>query len=228
MVHPGELRFPSIDALRAFEAAARLGTFERAGEELAVTASAVSKRVATVEELLGTALFVRGPKALQLTPTGREYLAQVGAALGLLAAMPQHRREVQRVQKLRITSPPTFARQILVPRLDSFTAAHPEVELEVVLSIPFLEMARAGGESDIEVRHGPAIPGGRQLLHERVLPMAAPSCASAGKAAHQRVSLAPRGTSGAGDGFARVQKFLPLAASRLSLASRFPEGDKQR
>jgi LysR family glycine cleavage system transcriptional activator len=173
MTNTGDLRFPSIDGLRAFEAAARLGTFERAADELAVTASAVSKRVATVEDLLGAPLFVRSGKALQLTTTGREYLQQVGAALGLLAAMPQHRRQAQRVQKLRITSPPTFARQILVPRLDGFTAAHPDVELEIVLSIPYLDTS--GGDSDIEVRHGPPPPGGRQLLHDRVLPMAAPS-----------------------------------------------------
>lgn len=173
MASPGDLRFPSIEALRAFEAAARLGTFDRAADELAVTASAVSKRVATVEELLGAPLFVRSAKALQLTATGREYLAQVGAALGLLAAMPQHRRQAQRVQKLRVSSPPTFARQILVPRLESFTTAQPDVELEVVLSIPYLETS--SGDNDIEVRHGPVIPGGRQLLHDRVLPMAAPS-----------------------------------------------------
>ena len=51
--HPQDLRFPSIDGLRAFEAASRLGSFERAADELAVTASAVSKRVATLEDLLG-------------------------------------------------------------------------------------------------------------------------------------------------------------------------------
>lgn len=167
-----ELRFPSIDALRAFEAAARLGTFERAADELAVTASAVGKRIATLEELLGAPLFVRSGKALQLTATGREYLQQVGAALGLLAAMPQHRRRQQRVQKLRVASPPTFARQILVPRLESFTRAHPEVELEIVLSIPFLD--QGPGDSDVEVRHGDA-SGHRLLLRDRLLPLAAPA-----------------------------------------------------
>ena len=173
MASATELRFPSIEALRAFEAAARLGSFERAADELAVTASAVSKRVATVEDLLGTPLFVRGTKGLQLSTAGREYLAQVGAALGLLAAMPQHRRQTQGAQKLRISSPPTFARQILVPRLESFTAAHPAVEVEVVLSIPFLDRER--GDADIEIRHGDAAAGGRVLLHDRVLPLAAPA-----------------------------------------------------
>jgi LysR family transcriptional regulator, glycine cleavage system transcriptional activator len=167
-----DLRFPSIEGLRAFEAAARLGSFERAAEELHVTASAVSKRVATVEELIGSPLFVRSPRSLTLTAGGREYLQQVGPALALLAAMPQHRRQQQRLQKLRVTAPPTFARQVLVPALESFTAAHPAVDLEIVLSIPFL--AAEATDTDIEVRNGAGLPG-RVLLHDTVLPMAAPA-----------------------------------------------------
>lgn len=169
-----DVRFPSIDGLRAFEAAARLGSFERAADELDVTASAVGKRIAALEELLGTPLFTRGAKALALTATGKEYLAQVGAALGLLAAVPLHRRAAQRIEKLRVSVPPTFARQILVPALERFTAAHPAVELEVVLSIPFLDAAAT--EADVEVRHGhPAAHGGQPLLDELVVPMAAPA-----------------------------------------------------
>lgn len=175
MPPPPDVRFPSIDGLRAFDAAARLGTFERAADELAITASAVSKRVAAVEELLGTALFSRTGKTLALTATGKEYLAQVRGALGLLAAMPQHQRVAQRRQRLRVATPPTFARQVLVPQLESFTAAHPEVELEVVLSIPFLDTQPA--DADVVVRFAP--PGGDPacdvLMHDRVLPLAAPS-----------------------------------------------------
>ncbi|NML14778.1 LysR substrate-binding domain-containing protein [Azohydromonas caseinilytica] len=168
-----DLRFPSIDGLRAFEAAARLGTFEKAAEELAVTASAVGKRIATVEELLGTPLFQRGPR-LSLTPAGKEYLTHVRAALGLLAAAPQHRRHARRVQRLRVSTPPTFARQILVPELPAFTEAHPRVELEVVLSIPFLD--DGGSDADVQVRHGDAAAvGGTVLMHDVVLPVAAPS-----------------------------------------------------
>jgi DNA-binding transcriptional LysR family regulator len=168
----GDLRFPSIEGLRAFEAAARLATFERAADELAITASAVSKRVATLEDLLGQALFVRSGKTLALTAAGREYLQQVGPALALLAAMPQHRKAAQRVERLRISAPPTFARQILVPALESFTSAHPRIELEIVLSIPFLD--DGGGEADLQVRHGE--PGsGQVLMRDCIVPMAAPA-----------------------------------------------------
>ncbi len=168
------LRFPSIDGLRAFEAAARLGSFERAADELCVTASAVSKRVMTVEELSGGALFTRNAKALRLTTSGREYLDQVREALALLAAMPQHQRGNQRALKLRVTTPPTFARQILVPLLPSFTQAHSRIELELALSVPYLD--RSTADSDLEVRHGdPARLQGQVLMHERVRPLASPA-----------------------------------------------------
>lgn len=171
----GDLRLPSIDGLRAFEAAARLGSFERAADELHVTASAIGKRLATLEELLGTPLFVRSGKALSLTAEGKEYLASVSAALGLLAQVPLHQRAAQRQQRLRITTPPTFARQVLVPQLESFTQAHPHVELEVVLSIPFLG-TDSGSDADVEVRNGDASANtGVVLMHDVVLPVAAPS-----------------------------------------------------
>jgi DNA-binding transcriptional LysR family regulator len=169
-----DIRFPSIEGLRAFEAAARLGSFERAADELNVTASAIGKRIAALEDLLGTPLFVRGPKALALTASGKEYLAQVSSALGLLAAVPLHRRAAQRVERLRVSATPTFARQILVPALERFTAAHPQVELEVVLSIPYLD--GAAGDADVQVRHGNAAAhDGRVLMNDVVLPLAAPS-----------------------------------------------------
>jgi LysR family transcriptional regulator, glycine cleavage system transcriptional activator len=167
---PAPLRLPSIDGLRAFEAAARLGTFERAAQELCVTASAVGKRLAALEELLGQPLFERGAKALVLTVAGREYLQQAGAALALLAAMPQHQAQRHPVQRVRVTTPPTFARQVLVPALESFTQAHPQIELEVLLSIPFL--TGSGPEADVEVRHGDV---GEVLMHDSVLPLAAPA-----------------------------------------------------
>lgn len=168
-----ELRLPSIDGLRAFEAVARLGSFERAAEALHITASAVSKRVATVEALLGTPLLARGGKALALTATGKEYLAQVSGALALLAAMPLHRRAAQRGARLRVTATPTFARQILVPQLERFTAAHPEIELEVLLSIPYLGAGES--DADIEVLHGSVPAGGTPLMQDIVLPVAAPA-----------------------------------------------------
>jgi len=169
-----DTRYPSIDGLRAFEAVARLGGFEPAADELNVSASAVGKRIAALEELLGTPLLSRAAKPLVLTATGKEYLAQVGAVLGLLAAVPLHRRTAQRVERLRVSAPPTFARQILVPHLEHFTAAAPQIELELGLSIPFLDAPAS--DADVLVRHGDAATHqGRVLMDDVVLPLAAPA-----------------------------------------------------
>jgi len=173
-----DLRYPTLDGLRAFEAAARLGSFERAADELAITASAVGKRVSAVEELIGAELLLRGGKLLQLSAAGRDYLAQIRPVLTLMAAVPQHRRRRQRQRRLRISAPPTFARQLLVPALGGFAEARPDlaadVELEVVLSVPFLQLLP--GDAELEVLHeDPRLPGATLLMHEQVTPLAAPA-----------------------------------------------------
>ncbi len=190
MSSANDIRYPSIDGLRAFEAAARLGSFERAADELNVTAGAIGKRIATLEDLLGATLLTRGAKPLGLTATGKEYLVQVEAALKLFAAVPLHRRAAQQTQRLRLTAPPTFARQILVPQLESFTAAHPQVELEVLLSIPYLNVNAAGSDADLEVRHGGAELGGTLLMNDVVLPMIAPGLLARLPPLHEPADLA--------------------------------------
>jgi len=170
-----DFRFPSIDGLRAFEASARLGSFERAAAALDISASAVAKRVATLEELLGTTLLQRGAKALQPTPSGQEYLLQVRSALQLLSAMPLHRRETQQRERLRVLAPPTFARQVLVPQLASFSAAHAQIDLELQLSVPFGGSGGDAAPADVEVRYGEIdVQSPDVLLREQVLPLAAP------------------------------------------------------
>lgn len=169
-------RLPSLDALLAFEACARLGSFEAAGGELALTASAVAKRLAGLEERLAQPLLNRGAKGLSLTAAGHEYLPQVRQALALLQAMPLHQRASQRRERLRVSSTPTFARQVLVPALPDFTASHPEIELELTLSVPLLAEGDAG--ADLEIRHG-AVPDeispDQVLLRDRLTPLAAPA-----------------------------------------------------
>lgn len=170
------IRLPSLDALLAFEAVARAGSFEAAAAELALTASAVAKRVAGLEERLDQPLFLRQPpRGLSLTPAGHEYLPQVRQALALLQAMPLHQRASPQRERLRISSTPTFARQLLVPALPAFTAAQPHVELELTLSVPLLAEGDAG--ADLEIRHG-AVPDEiapeQVLLRDRLTPLAAP------------------------------------------------------
>lgn len=184
---PGDaLRLPSLDGLLAFEAAARLGSLERAAEALHVSASAVGKRIATLEDRLGQPLLTRNP--LRLTAAGKEYLEQVQTALSLLAAVPLHRREQQRVIRLSISSPPTFARQVLVPALPGFQAAHPDIELELLLSTPYLD--QPAPPSDVEIFAGALPAGGEVLLDDVVTPMAAPSLLARLPAIHAPADLA--------------------------------------
>ena len=168
MLNPDDFRFPSIEALQAFEAAARLGTFERAAELLSITGSAASKRVSGLEGMLGVSLLQRDGRSLALTSHGREYLEQIAPILAQLAAVPLHRRQVQRQQRLTLRTPPTFARQILIPRLASFAEACPEIELEILLSSP------SDGQdlplADVEVRgdsHGVAAIGSTRSSSSR-------------------------------------------------------------
>ena len=81
-----ETRFPSIESLRAFEAVTRLGSYEKVAQELSITASAVAKRIAALESLLGVALLERNGRALALSAAGKEYLGQVQSVLAELAA----------------------------------------------------------------------------------------------------------------------------------------------
>lgn len=170
------LRLPSLDGLRAFEAVARLGSLERAADELAITASAVGKRLATLEETLDLPLFFRGQRQPVLTPAGADYLPQVRAALALLAAIPQHRRGADRPRRLRVSVPPTFGRQVLVPALHDFSARHPGIELELLISIPYLDTAAP--DADLTVRAGVPAAGCRVLMDDVLTPVAAPALAA--------------------------------------------------
>lgn len=142
-------RIPPIHALVAFEAAVRLGGFAQAAAELCVTPSAVSHRIKQLEEHLGTRLFERSPTGVRLTTAGHLYVESVREAFGKLAwasggAPPP--------VKLRVSVPPTFARQLLIPRLPDFYRQWPDVELEIHLSIPLLDVIAES--ADVEIRWG--------------------------------------------------------------------------
>jgi LysR family transcriptional regulator, glycine cleavage system transcriptional activator len=167
-------RLPPLHCLQALEAVARLGSVVAAADELCVTASAVSHRLRQFEAWLGQPLIAR-PQPLTLTPHAVQYAAAARAALAGLEALPAPRADAR--QRLMVAVPPTFARNILVPRLAAFTAAFPEIELELHLTIPLLDVK--AGEADVEVRFGGgqyADAGGPELLlAEPVFPVAAPS-----------------------------------------------------
>ncbi|MBI2313257.1 MAG: LysR family transcriptional regulator [Betaproteobacteria bacterium] len=145
------LRIPPIHALAAFEAASRLGGFAQAAEELCVTPSAISHRIRQLEEHLGVQLFERSAQGVRLTTAGRLYLESVREAFDKLSGLAG-KPGAKTVARVRVSTPPTFARQLLVPRLAEFYRLYPDIELELHLVIPLLE-AKAE-TSDVEVRYG--------------------------------------------------------------------------
>lgn len=146
-------RIPPVHALSAFEAAARHGSFALAAEELCITPSALSHRIRLLEEFVGERLFIRDGRNVGLSEFGRRYLDVVRQALRTLTDFPMPRRAASAQPRLKLTVPPTFARYLLVPKLASFTEQHPDIALEIYLSVPLYDLAL--GESDLEVRFGP-------------------------------------------------------------------------
>lgn len=167
-------RLPSISTIRAFEAVVRLGSMEKASTELALTASAVGKRIASLEEMLGVQLLTRRARGVTPTVAGIEYMEQVRTALGLLSSIALHQRKTKRTRRLQVCVPPTFARQILVPNMAGFLQNNPDIEPEVVLSIPYLGLHPQ--EADVEVIASPSDrAAGKELLPELLRPMCSPA-----------------------------------------------------
>jgi LysR family glycine cleavage system transcriptional activator len=124
-------RLPPLNALRAFEAAARHLSFKNAARELHVTPGAVSHQVKLLEESLGIPLFRRLTRALDLTPEGQALLPKVQEGLRNLAEAVERVRSRSEARTLTVMAPPNFAARWLVPRLGRFTEKHPAVDLHV-------------------------------------------------------------------------------------------------
>lgn len=176
-------RIPSTAALLAFESAARHQRFTLAAEELALTQSAVSRQVASLEALLGASLFRRTRRGVALTPAGEQYAATVRRRLG------EVERDAARVASLArgagtidLGVVPTFATHWLVPRLPAYKRAHPGVQLNLhVHTRPFL-FDESGLDAAIHAGRG-GWPGTRadMLMPESMIVVCAPSLVSSRK-----------------------------------------------
>lgn len=122
-------RLPPLNALRAFEAAARFESFNRAAKELHVTPSAVSHQIRTLEEFLGSDLFLRQARKVRLSEVGREFLPAVHDALEQIAVAAERVLERGGSSVLMVSSAPSFLVGWLVPRLSEFQIAHPGIEV---------------------------------------------------------------------------------------------------
>lgn len=166
---------PALDLLVGFEAAARHLSFTRAGEELYLTQSAVSRQIKDLEEQLGVPLFERRHRALALTPEGRQYYAAAAQVLGTMRAATDSLRSRKGRQSIAVTTTHSFAALWLIPRLAGFTRAHPEIDVRITADTRVQDLDRDG--LDVAVRHGPpslAGPNAIRLFGERVFPVCSP------------------------------------------------------
>lgn len=168
-------RLPPLNAIRAFEAAARLGSASRAAAELCVTHSAISKQIGTLENWLETKLFQRVGKRLVLTPPGRRLLLEAQSTFDRLAAVIMEISPRNGKSALRVAAPPTFLMRWLVPRLSGFQLMHPAIEIQLSTrrenATPLPEgFDVAIRRSDERLPDQACIP----FLRERISPAAAP------------------------------------------------------
>jgi LysR family glycine cleavage system transcriptional activator len=174
-------RYPPLNALRAFEATARLGSYTGAAAELGVTSAAVGQQVRNLETLAGTTLFHRGGSGVTATDAARRALPQIQQGLSLLGRGYDSLRPAPSGKKLSISVPPTFAMRWLVPRLHRFYNRYPAIELRFDTSMSYADLEQ--GDVDLAIRFGNGrYPRLRRehLLDEWVIPVAAPIICQSG------------------------------------------------
>jgi len=168
-------RLPSLDLLKGFEAAARLLSFTRAGHELHLTQSAVSRQIRELEEQLGVALFVRRHRALVLTDAGRELYPAAAQVLATMRAAAERLRNLGGQRVVVVSTSVSFAALWLVPRLAGFTRDNPGVDVRISAETRMLDLERSG--VDVALRYCPpalAGPAAARLFGERVFPVCSP------------------------------------------------------
>jgi LysR family transcriptional regulator, glycine cleavage system transcriptional activator len=169
-------RLPPLNAVKAFEAAARHASFTRAADELHVTHGAVSRQVQTLEDWLGMPLFERHNRRVVLTEAGAAYAAEIGAALDRIALATARQVEQGRPRLLHVNALATFTLRWLIPRLSGFQVAHPSIEVRLTTSnVPLAQLA---DPFDVAIRGGPdSRPGhvAEPFLSERRIPVCSPA-----------------------------------------------------
>jgi LysR family glycine cleavage system transcriptional activator len=169
-------RLPSLNGLRAFEAAARHLSFTQAAAELNVTQTAISHQIKRLEEELGVRLFIRQNRALALTPQAKEYLPGIRAAFNDLRLATDRllRRDDDHV--LTVSTLASLAAKWLLPRLTAFQESHPGIDVRITTSTALVDF-RTGGV-DAAIRYGRGQwPGLRAdwLMADQLFPVCSPA-----------------------------------------------------
>jgi LysR family transcriptional regulator, glycine cleavage system transcriptional activator len=197
-------RLPPLNALRAFEAAARHLSFTRAAQELHVTAGAVSHQVKTLEEYLGVQLFHRSAQALYLTPAAAACLPELQDGFRTLTNAVSRLTGKMGGLALTVNVAPAFAGRWLIPRLQRFTDAYPEIDLRISAELALVDVRRQDSapptdsfspdhHSDLTIRFGSGEYPGHDadlLCASTVTALCAPQLIDSGQGLHSMKDLA--------------------------------------
>jgi LysR family transcriptional regulator, glycine cleavage system transcriptional activator len=170
---------PSLNALRAFEAAVRRGSFAAAAAELHLTPSAISRQIQLLEQQLSVALFHRIGRSVVSTDAGQAYYREIHAAFGRITAATADLTGSRKSDRLSVHSAPSFATQWLLPRLSQFVAAHPELDVVFWATSPPYDLFTE--TYDIDIQHGARGTDGLEVMPfptERIVPMCSPDLAN--------------------------------------------------
>jgi LysR family transcriptional regulator, glycine cleavage system transcriptional activator len=169
-------RLPPLNALRAFEAAARHLSFLKAAEELHVTPGAVSQQVKALEDYLQTPLLRRNGRGVQLTLEGKQLLPGLRRGLGELEAALQQIRQERESGTVNVTTLSSFLQKWLTPRLADLHARHPEIDFRIQTSPEVVDFARTDFHAAIRLGSGD-YPGLRseKFLDEYLVAVASPA-----------------------------------------------------
>lgn len=166
-------KLPPLNAVRAFEAAARHGSFTAAASELCVTVTAVSHQIRQLEASIGQKLFERSGRAVVLTEAGRTIFPQLRHGLDQMAEAFAAIRPSSASDVITVSTTRAFAERWLMPRLDRFAAAHPSIIVNIDATEEVVDIAASG--IDLAVRYGPADGTDRKsvLFEDRYIAVAA-------------------------------------------------------
>ncbi|MEP6943248.1 MAG: transcriptional regulator GcvA [Betaproteobacteria bacterium] len=171
-------RLPPMSALRAFEAAARTGSLTRAAEALHVTHGAISHQIKALEADVGVRLVERAGRGIRLTDAGERLAGRVRTALTDLSDAVREVSERANPRALRVSVMPSFAARWLLPRIGSFIAEHPNVDLDVRASVLLADFRR--DDVDIAIRYGSGNYPGltvEHLMDDMYFPVCSPNIA---------------------------------------------------
>ncbi len=166
-------RLPNLNQLRAFEAAARLGSFKAAADELFVTQAAISHQIKALEEHYGRLLFQRLNREVRLTDSASRLASELSQSLDRIADASQQFKSKELSGLLRLSATPFYANRMIIPYLDDFLDKYPDLQIEFDFSYKIVDFLE--DRIDGALRYGPSGEEMRLIHLDRVSPVASPS-----------------------------------------------------